>query len=125
MTDTSRHVKPFRTIEDIHVLGAAAAYLIGMSRRAGAPPELLAALGSALLALDPLSTAPPLDARVHLLLHGVYQRLLALVDGKELAAVWQAAPEEERARWQRDRPLLDVAARARRARFERATQELL
>ena len=107
------------------MLGAAAAYLIGMSRRAGAPPELLAALGSALLALDPLSTAPPLDARVHLLLHGVYQRLLALVDGEELAAVWQAAPEEERARWQRDRPLLDVAARARRARFERASQELL
>jgi acyl-CoA dehydrogenase len=119
------YVKPFRTVEDIHVLGAAAAYLIGMSRRAGGSPELLADLGATLLALDPLSTAPPLDPRVHLLLHGVYQRLLSLVDGAGLAAVWRAAPEEERGRWQRDRRLLDVAARARRARFERATEELL
>jgi hypothetical protein len=48
-----------------------------------------------------------------------------LVEGEELAAIWQAASEDERDRWRRDRPLLDVALRARRARFEHAKQELL
>jgi hypothetical protein len=120
-----QYVKPFRTVEDVHVLGAAAGYLVGVTRRAGGSTHLLADLGAALMALDRLRTEPPLDSRVHIVLHGVYQRVVDLVEGEELAAIWQAASEDERDRWRRDRPLLDVALRARRARFEHAKQELL
>jgi len=120
----TRYVKPFRTIEDIHVLGAAIGYLIGVTRRMNGSVLLLADLGAALVALDWLCAAPPLDPRAHIVLQGVYQRVVALADGPELAAVWQAAPDDERKRWRRDRPLLDVAFRARRARFERAREEL-
>jgi alkylation response protein AidB-like acyl-CoA dehydrogenase len=118
------YVKPFRTIEDIHVLGAAVGYLIGVTLRVGGSAQLLADLGAALMALDRLLAAPPLDPRVHLVLHGVYERVVALIEGEDVASVWQAASEDERARWRRDRPLLAVASRARRARFERAKQEL-
>jgi len=121
----SRYVKPFRTVEDIHVLGAAVGYLVGVTRRTAGPARLLADLGAALVALDQLCGASPLDPRAHIALQGVYQRVLDLVEGDEVASVWQAAPEDERNRWLRDRPLLDVAFKARRARFERATQELL
>jgi len=120
----SRYVKPFRTVEDIHVLGVAIAYLIGVIRRANGSPLLLADLGAALVALDRLRDVPPLDPRAHVVLQGVYQRVGDLAEGDEMALVWQAAPEEERSRWQRDRPLLSVASKARQARFERARQEL-
>ncbi len=119
-----QYVKPFRTIEDIHVLGAAAGYLIGVCRRTSGSAALRADLAATLVALDQLRTSPPLDPRAHLVLHAVYQRLVALVDGEAMASVWQMAPDAERERWTRDRPLLNVASRARRARFERATQEL-
>jgi acyl-CoA dehydrogenase len=118
------YVKPFRTVEDIHVLGAAAGYLIGVTRRAGGSAHLLGDLGAALMALDRLRTAPPLDARAHIVLHGVYRRMIDLIEGEEVASLWQVAREEERDRWRRDRPLLDVAFKARRARFERAKQAL-
>ncbi len=120
----TRYVKPFRTIEDIHVLGAAIGYLIGVTRRTKGSVLLLADLGATLVALDWLRAVPPLDPRAHIVLQGVYQRIVGLADGPELAAVWQAAPDEERKRWRRDRPLLDVAFRARRARFDRAQEEL-
>ncbi|MGB8330791.1 MAG: acyl-CoA dehydrogenase family protein [Polyangiales bacterium] len=120
----TQYVKPFRTIEDIHVLGAAIGYLIGVTRRARGSVLLLADLSAALVALDWLRSVPPLDPRAHLVLQGIHQRIVGLVDGAELAQVWEAAPDEERKRWSRDRPLLDVAFRARRARFERAKQEL-
>jgi acyl-CoA dehydrogenase len=120
----TEYVKPFRTIEDIHVLGAAIGYLIGVTRRANGSALLLADLSAALVALDWLRTVPPLDPRAHIVLQGVYQRVVDLVDGPELAEVWQTAPEDERKRWTRDRPLLDVAFRARRARFERARTDL-
>jgi hypothetical protein len=120
----TQYVKPFRTIEDIHVLGAAIGYLIGVTRRAKGSVLLLAALSAALVALDWLRTVPPLDPRAHIVLQGVYQRVVDLADSPELAEVWQTAPEDERKRWTRDRPLLDVAFRARRARFERARTDL-
>jgi len=120
----SRYVKPFRTVEDIHVLGTATGYLIGVARRANGPALFLADLGAALVALDRLRGVPPLDPRAHIVLHGIHQRVLDLAKGDEMARVWEAAPEDERNRWQRDRPLLDVACGARQARFERAKQDL-
>ena len=119
-----QYVKPFRTIEDIHVLGAAAGYLIGVTRRVGGSARLLADLGAALVPLDRLLAAPPLHPRVHLVLHGVYERVVALIEGEDVASVWRAVSDDERARWSRDRALLAVASRARHARFERAKQEL-
>ncbi|MBW2189460.1 MAG: acyl-CoA dehydrogenase [Deltaproteobacteria bacterium] len=120
----TEYVKPFRTVEDIHVLGAALGYLVGVTRRANGPVQLLADFGAALVALDWLRGVPPLDPRTHVVLQGVYQRVVELAEGDELAAVWESTSEDERDRWRRDRPLLDVAFRARRARFERATREL-
>jgi alkylation response protein AidB-like acyl-CoA dehydrogenase len=118
------YVKPFRTIEDIHVVGAAIGYLVGVARRSGAPALLVAELSAALAALDRLSLEAPLDPRVHLALHGVYQRLIKQTKSDDFAKLWQLAPEDERDRWERDQPLLRVASKARDARFGRAREQL-
>lgn len=118
------YVKPFRTIEDIHVVGATLGYLIGLARRSDAEPHLLAELCADLAALDRISNEPPLDPRVHVALQGVYQHLERLLSSQSLAAVLAAASVEERDRWARDQALLRVASKARDARFARALEAL-
>ena len=118
------YVKPFRTIEDIHVVGATLGYVLGLARRTRASTTLIAELSADLVALDRLRDGLPLDPRVHIALHGVYQRVTRLVAGEELARLLDGAPEDERDRWERDQPLLQVASKARAARFEAAKKEL-
>ena len=118
------YVKPFRTVEDIHVFGTAAAYLLGLGQRTQGPPDVMAELAAAIVTLDRLCGVPPLDPHVHVTLHGVSQGLARLFDSAELASVWELAPPEERARWERDRKLLHVAQKAREARFRKAASQL-
>jgi hypothetical protein len=114
------YLKPFRTIEDIHVFGAALAYAVGLGRRSGWGPEAIARLAAAIAAFATLAAADPRAAATHLALGG------ALALGRELlaAADLSTAPAEERARWERDRPLLLVAERVRTQRFLRAAAAL-
>lgn len=118
------YVKPFRTVEDIHVFGTTAAYLLGVAKRSAGPAEWMSELCAAIVTLDRLRVAPPLDPGVHVALHGVTQSLSRLFSTKELAGVWEGAPAEERARWGRDRKLLQVANTAREARFRKAASQL-
>ncbi len=118
------YVKPFRTIEDIHVVGATLGYLMGLARRTRSSATLIAELSADLVALDRLRGGPPLDPRVHIALHGVYQSVTRLVGSEDFARLLDGAPQDERERWERDRALLQVASKAREARFERAMTEL-
>jgi alkylation response protein AidB-like acyl-CoA dehydrogenase len=120
-----RYLKPFRTVEDIHVIGAAIAYLVGLARRADGASGLIADLAAGLVALDRLRIEPPLDPRVHVALQGVYSRVTQADDTGELDSLLRSAPSEEGARWARDRVLLRVASKARETRFERARAALL
>jgi hypothetical protein len=81
-------------------------------------------LADGLMSLDRLSVEAPLDPRVHVALHGVYERLLAVTKSPELRALFESARSEERLRWERDRPLLGIASKAREARFRRASERL-
>ncbi|MFZ1865218.1 MAG: acyl-CoA dehydrogenase family protein [Polyangiales bacterium] len=118
------YVKPFRTIEDIHVMGAALGYVVGLAMRLGSSAELVAELSAALGALDAIRQRPPLDPRVHVVLHGVLQQVKSALQSDRFDRLLEAAPDAERDRWLRDRALLDIASKARAARFERAQNEL-
>jgi len=118
------YVKPFRTVEDIHVFATAAAYLLGLTKRTHGPAELIAELSAAIVTLDSLREAPPLDPRAHVALHGVSQGLARLFDTEAFANLWEETPAEERSRWERDRKLLQVASTAREARFRKAASQL-
>jgi len=119
-----QYVKPFRTIEDIHVLGSTLAYLVGWARRVGAPSTWIAELSADLVALDALRAEEPLDARAHIALHGCYRRLIQTAQGEELRRLLESASDAERERWLRDAALLKVASKARERRFEAATRAI-
>lgn len=118
------YVKPFRTIEDIHVYASAVAYLLGLGRRTEAPPAVVAELAAILVTLESLREAAPLNPGVHIALHGVSQHLVRVFEDQAFSGIWDAAPAEERARWERDQKLLKVANTAREARFRKAAEQL-
>lgn len=111
------YLKPFRTIEDLHVHAALAGYLGGVARRRGWRALAERALGLA-LAAHALAPADPKLPATHLALAGVLDQATRLV--ADVEAAWAASADEEWARWQRDRPLLRVASGARAARLEKA-----
>ena len=114
------YVKPFRTIEDIHVHGAMLGWMLGLAARHTWPHELVERMLAAVAGLRTLAAAPPLAPTTHLALAGI----IALT--RELAerAPWATLEPDALARWRRDRPLFEVAGKARAARLEAAWQAL-
>jgi len=112
------YLKPFRTIEDLHVHAALAGYLIGVARRHHFPHDLQERLLVLAVAARSLSRADPKAATTHAALAGILDLAHRLVD--EFEPLWSQAPDDEWSRWQRDRSLLRVASNARTARRERA-----
>ncbi len=115
------YLKPFRTVEDAHVHAALIGYLVAIARRHGWRDQIERLLVLA-LATRSVALADPKAATTHLALAGVLELATRAVG--DIEAAWTAAPDDEWQRWQRDRPLLRVAASARAARRERAWELL-
>ena len=109
----SAYVKPFRTVEDIHVNLAVAVYAARALHRHGGPAEDIDSLCAVVHALCDLSARSPKDPGNHRALAGVF----ALS-----SPIWErlTLPGEEGERWLRDRRLLRIAQSARDARRDAA-----
>jgi alkylation response protein AidB-like acyl-CoA dehydrogenase len=113
-------LKPFRTIEDVHVMAAVVGWAIGVARRSAWERAWLEeAIGVELL-LRALGAEPPLAPETHVGLAG------ALVGVRRLlgAGAWDRSPPAVREGWERDRRLLDVASNVRAARADAAWRTL-
>jgi acyl-CoA dehydrogenase len=112
------YLKPFRTVEDLHVHAALIGYLIGVARRHEMSREIVEALLALAVATRALGGGDAATPAAHLALAGAIGLVGRVVDDVERA--WAATPDDEWARWQRDRALLRVAGTARGARRDRA-----
>lgn len=117
-----RYLKPFRTIEDLHVLGAALGYLVGLARRRRWPDALFEDTLVAVCAVRALALEPPSSVATHLALGGALRAVGRVLDAanEQLAG----ATDAEAARWERDRGLLRVADRVRGMRLAAAWRAL-
>jgi len=118
----TRYLKPFRTIEDLHVHGALLAWLTTIGERSGWAPALLDRLGALLAATRALALADPSAPATHVALAGLLALARALI--ADLEPAWTQVDATTRTLWERDRPLLSVAERARAARAEAAWRAL-
>ncbi len=112
------YIKPFRTIEDLHVLGAVMGYLLGAAFCFAWPRESVLELMALVASAGTIARGDPGSPAVHLALAGLmdlFDRFLA-----DIEPHWERADAETRARWVRDRGLLSVAEKARRARLAAA-----
>jgi alkylation response protein AidB-like acyl-CoA dehydrogenase len=109
-------VRPFRTVEDLHVLGAIHGFLLGAAARAGFGEAAVCALGASLASIVTLSACDPSAPGVHTALAGVLESFASTAH----ALSWERAEPVEVACWKRDLPLLSVASKAREARLRTA-----
>lgn len=110
-----RYLKPFRTVEDLHVHAALLGWLLQLARRASWPRPVQQELLLLITATRRMAAEAPDDPTLHLAVGGLLaacQRLLA-----ELEPLWQQVEPTTRAGWERDRPLLQVAGKARAQRL--------
>lgn len=118
----SGYIKPFRTVEDAHVHAALLGYLVGVARRHAFGRELVEQLVAAAIAARGIALADPASSMTHFALAGSIAQIGRLVGDIERA--WETSPDDEHARWKRDRPLLGVAQAARTTRRENAWASL-
>jgi len=117
------YLKPFRTIEDTHVLASMVGYLSGVGRTYSFTKDVMAELVSLALALVDVGARDPRAPLTHIVLAGLFAQGRRLV--ASLGPEWEKASEEERTRWQRDQALMMIADSVRGKRTEAAWKSLV
>ncbi|WXL24956.1 acyl-CoA dehydrogenase family protein [Ectopseudomonas mendocina] len=119
----SDYVKPFRTLEDVHVLAALCAWLFGVGKESYWPQTLLLRLVGLLAGCAETARLCPSDAHGHVLLAGLFAQFDSL--RTELDEAFAATTDEHwQCLWQRDKGLLSIAMSARTKRLETALKTL-
>jgi hypothetical protein len=116
------YVKPFRTVEDLHVNAAILGYLISAAARNGWPDVLVQRLTASVATARALAELDPRRPETHVALAGLLDQVAGIVETAEPS--WSLASDAERERWYRDRVLTQVASKARQQRRERAFADL-
>lgn len=117
------YVRPFRTVEDLHVHAAVLAYLVREARRLQWPQGWVERSVALLYSLQNLSIANPSTPETHIAVAGALAIGSAL--RKEGESYWKNAASDPAAqRWERDRDLLKVAGGIREQRTKRAWERL-
>ncbi|MBN1531763.1 MAG: acyl-CoA dehydrogenase family protein [Spirochaetes bacterium] len=114
----SRYIRPFRTVEDIHIFAAVTGHLFRIACLHGWDSALMERMLSLLTAIRGLAGDSPEAPHVHIALAGLQGHFDRLVDVIE--PLWEKVDEETRTRWIRDRALLKVAGNARKMRIQKA-----
>jgi acyl-CoA dehydrogenase len=117
-----RYVKPFRTVEDLHVQAALFGYLLGEARRHALPRDLVERLAAVLAMLSGLAAGDASDPAMHVALGGALRIGAGVIADMDL--LWAKTESPAHARWERDRLLLSVAETARGKRLARAWEKL-
>lgn len=117
-----RYLKPFRTIEDCHVMASALGFLVQVARRSGWPQGVIQELLMLIAAGRELAAASPLDAALHVALGGWLAAIERVIEGS--AEHWGRVDAETAGRWVRDRPLLRIASKVRGQRLAAAWERL-
>lgn len=113
------YVKPFRTVEDLHVNAAVMAYLLREARRLGWPRAWIERTLAHLEALRALAARDASSPATHLALAGALGNAATLLT--EADHHWAGSNDDVAAsRWARDRELLATASKVREARTQRA-----
>ncbi len=117
------YVKPFRTVEDLHVNAAIVAYLLREARRLAWPQGWIERAAAHLQAMRAIAAEDASQPATHIALAGALANATALL--AETENLWAGSPDAEAAaRWKRDRELLGTAGKARAMRTQRAWERL-
>jgi acyl-CoA dehydrogenase len=111
-------IKPFRTIEDLHITGAVLGHLLGAARRFGWPTEIVEQVSILFVAVCALDCQDPTSPATHVAAGGLFRQVDALIAAVD--PLLSGADSETARRWARDKPVLKVADKVRKLRLETA-----
>jgi acyl-CoA dehydrogenase len=112
------YIKPFRTIEDIHVSAAILGYLFRIASQYQWPQSFREALLGLITAIRPLAIGDPLSPQIHIAYAGLQWSMAKLIETS--AECWKNTPDEIRMAWERDRAVMGIAGKARTQRLDTA-----
>jgi len=115
------YIKPFRTIEDLHVMAAILGYLVRIGMLFEWPRTKLEQLLSHLPTIRSLARADYAAPEIHIATAGALTAIQSLLE--TLDTCWNRVDDTLRSAWQRDRTVLNIAADARAARLAAAWQQ--
>ena len=115
-------VKPFRTVEDLHVQAAMLGYLLSVAARWGFSDTHRERLAALILSAVSIAALDPSGPETHVALAGLLTEIADLHSAIE--SEWAHVDDAERERWYRDRALVQVASKARQKRRERAWERI-
>jgi len=111
----TEYIKPFRTIEDLHVSAAILGYLFRISCLYDWPREVKEKILCLMVTVRTLAGCDPNAPEVHITFGGVFSQLSDLLQA--VAPYWEKVETETRNAWDRDKELLNVAGSARERRL--------
>lgn len=114
----SGYIRPFRTVEDIHMFAAIGGFIFRIASLHDWPRTVIEDTAALIACARALAFEDPSSPPVHIALGGLHRQVMALLESS--AGYWDLADEKTRAGWERDRALLNVAGTARSRRLETA-----
>ncbi len=114
----SGYIRPFRTIEDLHVFAAIAGFFFRIASLYRWPRPVMEQTTGLIVCARTLALDNPSSPAVHIALGGLHRQITALLESS--SGYWDLVDEKTRAGWERDRALLKVAETARTKRLETA-----
>jgi acyl-CoA dehydrogenase len=114
-------IKPFRTIEDLHVIAAILGYLLRIGTLFEWPRPAREQLLALLLNIRTITRADFIAPEIHIATGGAITSLQLLLENQ--ATCWDLVDPRIRSAWRRDRAVLDIAADARKKRLAAAWKQ--
>jgi len=112
------YIRPFRTIEDLHVFAAIAGFIFRIACLHRWPRPVKEQITSLVVCNRALALDDPSAPAVHIALGGLRAHIASLLEST--SHYWETVDEKTRAGWERDQALLRVAENARIKRLETA-----
>ncbi len=114
----TEYIKPFRTIEDIHISAAILGYFFRIATRFDWPMKQKEQILSLVVTMRTLAMSDPSDPGGHIVLGGILQMMDHLMVGLE--PFWEKVEKNERDAWHRDKALMNFSKTVRSKRLASA-----
>lgn len=114
------YLKPFRTVEDLHVGAASVGHLARLAHLNELGASYLGEVAELTVSMFSLALGDPRDSALHVALGGAWARLLGMVEALDPATLDEVTGR----RLERDRAIFGVARKARERRLEVAWTRL-
>lgn len=115
-----RYIKPFRTIEDLHVMAAISCYQMRIGQCFDWPRPVKEQLIALLATLRSIAGADYTAPETHIATAGATAAMQSFLESS--APCWEQVAPPLRSAWQRDKAILSIAAEARAKRLAAAWQ---